>query len=241
LDQHVVVTLARLRDAAELYRQLADARRHQARGQERTAELAALAAEYVDDLGDLSRDDRQQRQAVRRLEDELASLEARLQDRRARRSADAGTIVALDREIAALQARREALEQELLARWQQDDDRAAELSSEAAVTSTVRQRLARQQDELRERRQRADRAVPEITTELAHLAGQLPPRVARLLERIAGRHADPVADLVQGSCAGCGLSLPPQAAVDADREAALVQCQGCGRYVVARSSRRTRG
>lgn len=241
MDQHVVVTLARLREAAELYRQLAEARRNQVRGQDRTADLAALSAEYGADLAEAGEADRRQRQQVRRLEDELASLEARLCDRRARRAEDAGTIVALDREIAALHARREALEQQLLELWQQGDDRKAELSAEAAMTATVRERLARQQAELRERSQRADRAVPEITAELEYLVRLLPPRVASLLGRIAGRHADPVADLVQGACAGCGLSLPPQAAVDADREAALVRCQGCGRYVVARSSRRTRG
>jgi uncharacterized protein len=241
VDQELVVTLARLRDAAELYRQLAQARRDLTQGLDRAADLEALADEYSSDLSLAQHHDRQQQAESRRLEDALASLEARLQDRRARHPHDAGTLLALNDEIASLQRRRDDLERQLLELWQRDDTTAAALAAETAETAGVRERLGRRCAELQVRSERAARAVPEITAELEHLGKLLPRRVAGRLDQIARRHADPVADLLQGACAGCGLSLPLQEAVDADREAALIACRGCGRYIVPRSSRKTRG
>jgi uncharacterized protein len=241
MEPHVTVTLARLREAAELYRQLEAARRDLAGERRRDADLQALAAEYGEDLHEAEDRARRLRSEARALEDELHGLEARLQDRRSRQTGDAGTVLALAGEIAALQRRRDAAERALLDLWQQGEATGGELAAEQAATRDVQSRLARERTEWHARAARADAAAPEIAAELEHLLRRLPRPVGSRLAQIARRHADPVADLVQGACAGCGQILPLQVAVDADREAGLVVCQGCGRYVVARSSRRTRG
>ncbi len=239
MEPHPIVTLALLRDAAELYRQLATARRDQDRRQRRAPDLDLLAAEYDDDLAAVRRDDRHLRSEARRLEDALQQLEAKLADRRSRRAADAGTALALTAEIAALQDTRQELERQLLDLWQRNQETAQNVAREQAVADAARQRLAHERDDVLLRGRRADEAVPEIARELEHLTRRLPRQIASRLAQVARRHADPVADLRHGACAGCGQSLPPQEAVDADRETALVVCQGCGRYVVARSSRLT--
>lgn len=240
MEPHLIVTLARLREAAELYRQLETARRDQAVGPVGEQDLAALAQEYTDDLAETRHQGRQLHQQARRLEDELQQLEAKLQDRRQRQTGDAGTVLALAAEIAVLQRRRDALEQQILELWQKGETAAGALAAERAAAAQAQQRLACRRQELQDRSRRAERAVPEIDAELAHLLRQLPRPVAGRLAQIARRHSDPVADLNQGACAGCGQNLPLQQAFDADREAALIVCQGCGRFIVPRSSRRTR-
>ncbi len=241
MDFELEMTLARLRDAADLYRQLATARRQQDEGVRRDHHLTALDAEYKSDLAAAEKVGRSRNSEVRLLEDDLQSVEDKLRDRSSRQPVDAGTVLALADEIASLRKRRDALEQQLLDRWQQGDTAAAVLAGEREDAATERDKIARQKQDAADRAARADLAVPEIEGELAHLVKQLPARVAGSLRRIARRFPDPVADLLAGSCGGCGQSLPAQEAVDVDREKALIICQGCGRYVVARSSRKTRG
>jgi predicted nucleic acid-binding Zn-ribbon protein len=232
--------LARLRDAAELYRQLAAARRDADEGTRRQDSLSALDAEYADDLSSASTQRQQREHAAAGLEAELKGLEAKLRERRARPPADAHTQLALLRDIDALRERRDRIEQQLLDLWQSNS--AADLADaeEAATVTGQRERLADQQLDVAQRAGRAGLALPEIEGELDHLLRQIPVRISGRLRKLADRLGDPVADLLQGSCGSCGYTMPPQDAVDADRDARLVVCQGCGRYVVPRSSRKTR-
>ena len=241
MEQHLTVTLARLRDAAELYRQLDAAQRHRDDAQQRQADLLALDAEYAADQEEAGRSDRDGRDEVRRLTDELAALTAKLADRRQRAATEAKLAAALAVDIASLERCRDELQARIREVQEQTARAGAALAADATVAADARAGIARQREVLADCGRQAEAAVPEITEELAHLLRLLPPRVAGRLAQIARRHGDPVADLVQGACAGCGQTLPFQHAVDADREAALVICQGCGRYIIPRSSRRTRG
>ncbi|MEZ4387504.1 MAG: hypothetical protein R3D98_07970 [Candidatus Krumholzibacteriia bacterium] len=240
MDIELQLTLIRLREAAELYRQRVQARRDQAEGVRREANLTALDAEYADDLSEVAARRRQREHAAAALEAELQGLEAKLRERRSRPPADAHTQLALTREVASLRQRRDQVEQQLLDLWQSNSN--ADLAAEQETTSVTVQRaqLADRQRTASHRAAQAGLALPEIEAELGHLLQRLPARVASRVGRLAGRHDDPVADLLQGSCGSCGYAMPPQDAVDADREARLVVCQGCGRYVVPRSSRKTR-
>lgn len=236
MDHEVELTLAKLRDAADLYRELAQARRDRSEGRRRARDLAEADREYRQDEDTAVGELRRRRREARGLEDELQALENRLADRRSRPAADPSLVLALAAEIRSLEERREALEQRLLVTWQE----AAAPVQDTAIKARHEQVVARRHEQS-VRAEKAGRALAEIAGELDHQLGKLPVRVSRKVSQIARRHDDPVADLVEGSCGGCGQSLPPQSAVDADRERALIVCQGCGRYVVARSSRRTRG
>lgn len=234
------LTLARLRDAAELYRQLARARHDQSEGERRGANLEALDAEYAQDLEAAAQAQTVRRTEAEELEAELQALETRLRERRARKPHDADSQLAIARDIEALRSRRDQVEQQLMELWQrhENDDRAA--ARETQGVNDQRQNIAQRRQDQQERAAKAGRAVPEIEQDLHFLVRQLPPRLRSRLGRMAERLGDPVADLVQGACGSCGYAMPAQDAVDADREAALVVCQGCGRYIVARSSRKTR-
>jgi predicted nucleic acid-binding Zn-ribbon protein len=236
VDQELTITLARLREAAELYRQRARARRDGAAG----SDLAGLDAEYADDQRATERARQERAVAAARLEDELQSLENRLRDRRACRPADTATQQAIIRDVEAMRGRRDEIEKQLLALWQDHEVADRQDDRDDRDAAAARQKIATRQQAADRRRAQAELAVPEIESELAHLMKRLPPRVARQLERAGRRLDDPIADLVQGSCDSCGYAMPAQDAIDADREAALVTCQGCGRFVVPRSSRKTR-
>ncbi len=240
MDQPLIATLACLRDAAELYRQLATAERHQAQAASRTVDLEAAVAEWDDDIAASAADGRRRQRDTIGLEDELEAIETKLRDCRSREARDATTAQALADQLEALQRRRVELEARLIERWQQDDRAAADRTAEVGAAAAARARLSVRQADLEQRRQRAERAVPEILAELEQLRGQLPARVGNRLAQVARRHADPVADLAQGACGGCGQRLTPQEALAVEREAQLLACQGCGRFVVSRSSRRTR-
>ncbi len=236
LDHELELTLAKMRDSADLFRELARARHDRSEGQRRARDLADAGAEFRQDEAAANDDLRRRRRDARQLEDELQTLENRIADRRSRPVTDPGTVLAVADEIRKLKVRREELEQRLLETWQQANGPVQDVETEVR-----REQVDRRRREQSERAERAGRAIPEIEGELDHQLGKLPIRLGRKLKQIVRRHDEPIADLIEGSCGGCGQSLPPQEAVDADRERALIVCQGCGRYVVARSSRRTRG
>ena len=240
MDLEVQLTIARLRDAAELYRQLARVRRDEQEGARRGRDLDALDAEYAADAAVARGEGEAGHVEAAGLERDLRALEARLQQRRSVRAPDAATQLALADEIAALRRQRDELEQRLLEVWQRDQDSDTIAAADAAEAAAERERIAERRQTQTARAERAGLARPEIENDLHHLLRRLPPRVASRLARLAGRHDDPIADLVQGACDSCGQALPAQLALDVDREAQLVTCQGCGRYVVPRSSRKTR-
>ncbi|MBD3220372.1 hypothetical protein GF314_03940 [bacterium] len=130
-----------------------------------------------------------------------------------------------------MRRRRDDIERKLLDLWQEPDDGPA---------TAARQDIATRQGEQTARWQRAERARPEIERDLEYLLDRLPTRIARQLQRAAGRLDQPIADLVEGACDACGYAMPAQEAINADREAELITCQGCGRFIVPRSSRKTR-
>ncbi|MBD3220562.1 hypothetical protein GF314_04905, partial [bacterium] len=191
MAQELAITLAHLRDAAELYRQLARARRDADEGHRREADLVALDAEYADDQARLAEQRRERSVEAARLEDELQTLEARLRDRRACRPADPATQEAVIRDVEAMRRRRDDIEGKLLDLWQEPDDGPA---------TAARQDIATRQGEQTARWQRAERARPEIERDLQYLLERLPTRIARQLQRAAGRLDQPIADLVEGAC-----------------------------------------
>ena len=241
MDREQMLLFAHLREAADLYRQLAAARHGRDGSSGRDEHLAGLASEYDQDVADADAAERRDRAAVRRVEDELADVERRLRDRRARQDGRPGTVAALAADITALRARRDQLEQQLLQAWQDVEQAVAGHQAHRREAAAGRERAESERADLAGHADRAGREVPRLEAELDAVLARLPVRVARRLAQAGRRHDDPIADLIEGACGSCGQHLPPQEAVDADREAALVTCQGCGRYVVARSSRRTRG
>jgi predicted nucleic acid-binding Zn-ribbon protein len=236
------LVLTHLREIAALYEELAVARGAVQSAPERADHLAELDREHRDDLAGEQDAVAARRSEARRLEGELRDLEARLQERREQRGGLAGPqqVLALQRELAGLRERRDALERELLAAWETTEREEAALGVSAQRTDAARTEIATRAAGVAQRGARARAAVEEIDAELAGRLARLPVRVAKKLERLSARWPDPIAGLNAGACASCGYALPAQMALDADREANLVICQGCGRFVVVRRGLRAK-
>ena len=238
----VLVTelLRTLRQVAALYDELARARSVTTTAPGRDEHLAALAAEHVADVADEADLVAVRRRDARRLEGELRDLEARLQERRARKAVvqDLHAAQALAHELEHLQAQRDGLEAQIFQAWDDAEAETARLAKAEAASGETVARIADEREDLAAREQKATAALAEVEAELREVLAGLPVRVTAKLGRLSARYDNPVAGLAAGGCDACGQMLPQQQAIDADHDRALPACTGCGRFIVARRGAR---
>lgn len=101
-----------------------------------------------------------------------------------------------------------------------EDLRTAEQGLEATEATLVRRR---QELESQLERERETRGVH---------AGALEPRIATLYDRVAGRHARPVAIVAHQICNGCRTQIPAQQWIQVLELEAVLQCARCQRILV---------
>lgn len=187
-----------------------------------TAETAA---------GDLDRD-------VRRLEAEIDQVRAR--EARDRGLLDSGTISSgkqledLQHELATLQRRQSALEDELLDVMEQREATGADLDRSQAAVAETEQRVA-------DAARRRDEALTDLDTtetrrtgERAELVSELPKDLLALYERIREHKGTGAALLRQRRCGACRLELDRTTIAqlrDAPPEA-VQRCEECGVVLV---------
>jgi predicted nucleic acid-binding Zn-ribbon protein len=236
----VTELLRGLRKAAALFEELARARTVTTAAPGRERHLVELAAEHEADVADEADLAAAKRREARRLEGELKDLEARLQERRARRTVvqDLHAAEAVAHELAHLQTQREALEARIFAAWEAAEAEEARLAAARSATGETVARIADEREDLQQREQQAATALAEVEVELQGALAALPARVTAKLNRLSGRYDNPVAGLTAGGCDACGQLLPQQQAIDADHDRALPVCTGCGRFIVARRGAR---
>lgn len=97
------------------------------------------------------------------------------------------------------------------------------------------------QEALKEHSAKAAAAKKEFATESAHREtafATLPPQLASVYNRLAQRSRDgiAVAEVVNGSCSACFISLRPQMQLEVKRGTEIITCESCTRilYVVKR-------
>ncbi len=236
----VTELLRALRQVAALYDELARARRVTTTTPGRDEHLAALAAEHVADVADEADLVAVRRREARRLEGELRDLEARLQERRARKAVvqDLHAAQALTHELAHLQAQRDDLETQIFKAWDDAEAESARLAAVEEASGETVARIADQREDLAVHERQAAAALAEVETELQTALAALPIRVTSKLSRLSARYDNPVSGLAAGGCDACGQMLPQQQAIDADHDRALPVCTGCGRFIVARRGTR---
>ncbi|HYF46903.1 MAG TPA: C4-type zinc ribbon domain-containing protein [Acidimicrobiales bacterium] len=176
---------------------------------------------------------------LKRLEDEVASLEARIAE--VDRTLYGGTVTAA-RELQALQDELQSLQRRQ--RTLEDDE--LELMERAEPLDAELERLAAERTAADAEAERLTAAVAEaeagIDAELAEVESQRAEAVANVAEDLLAEYERlrvqlggvGVARLVNGSCGGCHLAL---SAVEVDRirrepPDAMVHCEECGRILV---------
>ena len=140
---------------------------------------------------------------------------------------------AVQHEIAAVRAKRDVLETEVLERLDAEEKDAGTRPDKAHA-------LERLEAEGRLLFTKLDAEAVTLKGELAALDARRTETAARLdagsrsrYERLrVGRAGRAVAAVLNGACGACFLALPPAALQEARRRERLLGCDGCGRFLV---------
>lgn len=81
--------------------------------------------------------------------------------------------------------------------------------------------------DLRTRREAADAGRGDLTD-------KLPATILRRYERVRGARGSAVAEVVDGTCMGCRVRIPPQMHIELLRTETLYQCPNCLRFLLPR-------
>jgi predicted nucleic acid-binding Zn-ribbon protein len=225
-----------------------DRLRHRARthpGRDRLAGIDERLADHDREANEIEERHHGAERQVKRLEDEVATIEARRRDVEGKLYGGEVTaskeLLALQDEAAGLLDRQTGLEDEELELMEQLEGLAGELRTSAGARATMEAERADAEAEL-------ERGLAEIDAEVADLIAQRSERERpepgsvqgwdELLARYENLRPQydgvPVARLADGRCDGCHIQL---SAVAVDRmakmpEDAVVTCEECGRLLV---------
>ncbi len=140
---------------------------------------------------------------------------------------------AVQHEIAAVKAKRDVLETDVLERLDAEERDVAARAEKAHM-------LERAQVEASALFAKLDAETATLRAELdaldarrAETAGRLAPAARTRYEKLrAGRAGRAVAAVTQGACGGCFRGLSPAALQEARRHEKLLTCDGCGRLML---------
>lgn len=100
---------------------------------------------------------------------------------------------------------------------------------------TQRQELARGEREstLQEEEFNVDLgdAVGSLDEKIEELEERLEPRIRNRYRRVEKQHRRAVVPVIRGTCYGCFISIAISDATDAERNAELLMCDHCGRFL----------
>lgn len=186
-------------------------------------ELEGVEAEF-EDLGK----DR------RRMERELDDLQAKLADLSAKQ-----LVIKTNEEYAALShemtfVRNEIEEKEdaILGILEQSDVGSRELAGLREGASTAERELVQRIESFKEELSRLDDALAIKRDERLRVATRIDDVVLDRYERILASKGDSaLANVSDGACSGCHMTLPPQTVIEIKRADHLMECQSCGRIL----------
>lgn len=105
-------------------------------------------------------------------------------------------------------------------------------SSEEQSTAFVEQ-LDANRDELKEKSDLTDAHQEELETQRADLVKNIGQRYLRKYDRILKARRRAVVRVERGSCSGCHKQLNPQTIYEIQQMDAFIECENCGRILVA--------
>lgn len=199
-----------------------------------SAELLAARAATVEAEAELTRLRATQReldQQIKQLADHIRAAEREMMSGRVQNSRE---LEGMQANVAALQRRRSALEDEALGIMAQVEHWQAEVEKrQSQQASSEAAHIARQEAIKRE----AAQQIAELKTLSARLNQQwsaIPPEDRDLYKNLRSRKAGRAVALAQGgACQACGLILPTGAAQAVHSASQRVFCPGCGRLLLA--------
>jgi hypothetical protein len=211
-----------------------------------TARLARIETALADDTAGAElraahagaeREQAAGRRALQAIQDERASLKARLATEE-RRMYDGSTtspkeLQGLQREVEALRRRLAALDDEALTRMLAVDAADARLAEATERLATAEQASAGRHAAQLAERDKLKAALAHLERARVRHAPAVPPDQLALYEQVrrqVGVRA--VAEIKDENCGACGIHLPRHLLDDAARRAELTTCGHCGRILL---------
>jgi predicted nucleic acid-binding Zn-ribbon protein len=192
---------------------------------ERLEQEAAAIATARRDL------DRGLRERERDTEDRRTRLRGRERELMSGRIRNPTELMKLNQEVehlrAALRAEEDA-QLELMERQETLEAEGARLDRELAA---ARERTAAAEPTLRSRLETGERDLTEVEAERDDTWERLTPDWQAAYQRVRSRQADPVAQMADGQCLACRVTVT-SSGMQSLRRAALVYCENCGRILV---------
>ena len=200
-----------------------------------SAELAAARAATAAAEAELTRLRASQREFDRQIKDLSDHMSAAEREMMSGRVRNPRELEGMEANVAALQRRRSALEDESLATMLEAEQWQAEAATrQTQLASSESEYSARQQAIKRE----AGQKIAELKTLSARLSQQwesIAPADCDLYKNLRSRKAGRAVALAQGgACQTCGLMLSTGAAQAVQNDGQRVFCPGCGRLLLAR-------
>lgn len=228
------VVYAMLAEIAALEERLEAAGDARERHTRRDDHLGALGRELAADSEAARRAVEQAQAALRRLDRELAGVEADLASHRQRLAAvaDVRQAAAVRQEAESLARRRADLEAEALGLLETLEAAEAAVSEAEADAGHQAGRSQRELGALAAAAARGAEAAIAGQAELERLLALLPPELGRHLRRLRGRGGRGVAIVRGAACGGCFGQLPAALLADVERRRLVGRCPGCGRVVI---------
>ncbi len=171
----------------------------------------------------------------RTLDGEIAAFEAQQKhfERQLLAVTNQHQFEAAQHEIAAVRAKRDVLETEVLERLDVEERDAAGRPEKAHALERAETEGAALFAKLDAESARSRAELAALDARRAETAGRLEPAARTRYEKLrSGRGGRAVAAVVGGACGGCHSALPPHAVQEARRAERLLTCDGCGRLLV---------
>jgi hypothetical protein len=168
------------------------------------------------------------------MERELEDLQAKLADLTAKRLAIKTNeeYAALSHEITFVEREVEGKEDAILGILERQEAVAGSIAGLREGVSEAERDLDRRVEALREELSRIDAALAVKRDERLRVATRIDGSILERYERILTSKGDTaLANVSDGACSGCYMTLPPQTVIEVKRADRLMECQSCGRIL----------
>jgi predicted nucleic acid-binding Zn-ribbon protein len=168
------------------------------------------------------------------MERELEDLQAKLADLTAKRLAIKTNeeYAALSHEITFVEREIEVKEDAILGILERQEAVAATIAEFREGVSESEREIDRGVEALQAELSRLDDALAVKRDERLRVATRIDDSVLERYERILASKGDTaLANVSDGACSGCYMTLPPQTVIEVKRADRLMECQSCGRIL----------
>jgi predicted nucleic acid-binding Zn-ribbon protein len=171
-------------------------------------------------------------QRERDAEERRVRLRARERDLMSGRIRNPTELLKLNHEVEALRGSVGEVEDAQLELMETQESLQAELNRLAAELATARERTAAAAPELRARLERTEADLAATEAERDATWASLPAEWQQAYERVRSRVPDPIAEAAHGQCQACRVQIT-SSGMQVLRRGGLLQCDNCGRILVA--------